>query len=105
MDDRQDNVWSLLSAFAIGGLVGAGIMAILAPQSGRDTRDYLLQKGQALKDKAFKATNETGKSLGDLTHQAVDRANKIFRRGEDIGETYKSNIEKEAKSKSVQFGK
>lgn len=105
MDEQQSNVWSLLSALAIGGLIGAGIMAILAPQSGRETRDYLVEKGQELKDKAFKATNQTGKSLGELTQRAVDRAGNLFRKGEDISENYKSNIEKEAKSKSVQFGK
>jgi hypothetical protein len=41
----------------------------------------------------------------DLTHQAVDRATNVFRRGKDLGEGYKSNVEQEAKSKSIQFGK
>lgn len=104
MENRQMNLWSLLSAFAIGGLIGAGVMAILAPQSGTETRELLMNKGQQLKDRALKTTNQTGKMIGDFTQQAMDRATNVFRHGQDIAEGYKSNIEEEAKSKSVQFG-
>ncbi len=105
MDDRESTFLGMLSAFVIGSLIGAGIMALFAPQSGSETRDLLISKGRDLKDAALETTSKTGKVVGDMTQQAVDRATNVFRRGKDLGEDYKSNVEQEAKSKSIQFGK
>lgn len=105
MDEQESNFLGMLSAFVIGSLIGAGIMALFAPQSGDETRDMLKSKGRDLKDAAVETTSKTGKVVGDITQQAVDRATNVFRRGKDLGEDYKSNVEQEAKSKSIQFGK
>jgi gas vesicle protein len=51
---RNNFVLPLLkSAFTLtlGGLVGAGIALLYAPQSGRATRGLLQYKGQVLKDR------------------------------------------------------
>ncbi len=103
MDNEESSFMGLLSAFVIGSLIGAGIMALFAPQSGEETRDMLKSKGRDLKDAALETTSKTGKVVGDITQQAVDRATNVFRRGKE--EYNKSNVEQEAKSKSIQFGK
>jgi gas vesicle protein len=100
---RQTNVWSFLSAFAIGSLLGAAIALLFTPQTGPETRKMLLSKGQDLKDKAVQTTNKTGKAVGDLALQARDRASTLLHRSQQNVENHKSNIEEEAKSKSVQF--
>jgi gas vesicle protein len=105
MDNQESSFIGILSAFVIGGLIGAGIMALFAPQSGSETRDMLMSKGQDLRDTALETTSKTGKVVGDITQQAIDRASNVIHRGKDLGDGYKSNVEKEAKSKSVQFGK
>jgi gas vesicle protein len=105
MDNQESSFIGILSAFVIGGLIGAGIMALIAPQSGSETRDLLMSKGQDFRDNALETTSKTGKMVGDITQQAVDRATNVLRRGKEMGDGYKSNVEEEAKSKSVQFGK
>jgi gas vesicle protein len=45
-------ILSDIAALAIGGLVGAGIALLVAPQSGRATRAMLYSQGVALKEKA-----------------------------------------------------
>jgi gas vesicle protein len=40
------------TALAIGGLIGAGIALLVAPQSGRATRARLYSEGVALREKA-----------------------------------------------------
>lgn len=104
MYDDDSNLLTVLLAFFIGGLVGAAVMAIFAPQSGEETRGFIRSKSMDLKDKAVGTTTQTGKAVGELVSGARDRATSLFRRGQDLGETVKSNIEQEAKSKSVQFG-
>lgn len=107
MEFRDRSLWSYLPAFFLGGLIGAGAMLFFAPQSGEDTREQLLQKGRQLKRKAVETaevtTTRTGKMVGELSGRARDTASSIFRRGQITAEEYKSNIEEEAKSKSVQF--
>lgn len=105
--NRDSNAWSTMIAFAIGGLIGAGLMALFAPQSGEDTRGMIRDRSRNIRDKAVetaeKTSSRTGKAVGELTQRAKDRANTLLRRGQDMAEDYKSNIEEEAKSKSVQF--
>jgi gas vesicle protein len=49
------HVGGYLAALAIGALAGAGIALLLAPRSGRETRDLLAGKARELKDKADQA--------------------------------------------------
>jgi gas vesicle protein len=51
----------LLTAFAVGAAVGAGIALLFAPQSGKNTRDMLADKGRELRGRA-KGALEDGKS-------------------------------------------
>jgi predicted Zn-dependent protease len=52
MSDSNSNFGNCVTAFAIGGLVGAGIALLLAPRSGRETRALLSEKSRELADAA-----------------------------------------------------
>lgn len=97
-----------LPAFFIGGLVGAVVMALFAPRSGHEIRGLIARKSMEIRDQlvstAGDTTRMTGKMVGDLTQQARDTAGAILHRGRVTAEGFKSNVEEEAKSKSVQFG-
>ncbi|HEX2981459.1 MAG TPA: YtxH domain-containing protein [Anaerolineaceae bacterium] len=105
--DRESNTWSVITALLIGGVIGAGVMILFAPQSGHETRGLLRDKSRDIRDRAVKTaektSNQTGKVVGELTQRAKDRATSLLQRGREMTEEYKSNIEGEAKSKSVQF--
>jgi len=53
-------------AFVIGGLAGAAVALLLAPQSGRQSREQVRGYGQR--------TEEQVHELADTTAQAVDQA-------------------------------
>jgi gas vesicle protein len=54
-DDRNR---SLLVALVIGGLVGAGVALLLAPQSGKRTRQQIADLAEDLKDYASDLTEK-----------------------------------------------
>jgi len=54
-DDRTS---SILVALVVGGLVGAGIALLLAPQSGRRTRTQIADLAEDLKDYAADLTDK-----------------------------------------------
>ena len=54
-DDRNR---SLIVALVIGGLVGAGVALLLAPQSGKRTRQQIADLAEDLKDYASDLTDK-----------------------------------------------
>lgn len=81
MSDHNDSSvgTSLLAAFAVGALVGAGLALLYAPRSGSETREMVSKKAGELKGMANSAL-EHGKSMvGDLK----GRASEALERGKD----------------------
>jgi gas vesicle protein len=58
--------FSSMLFFLAGGLTGAGVALLLAPQSGRSTREVMRRK-----------LSDTAGSAGDLKDQLVRRGQKI----------------------------
>ena len=71
---------SVLVAFLFGALTGAGIALLLAPRSGRETREAL---GEKLKD-----TAERGRALGERVaekgREAAEAASRVAERGREL---------------------
>ena len=69
-EDNGNNTMRLLAGLLIGGLAGAGAMLLLAPQSGKMTRDQIQQKGIELRE-------QTAGALEDAVSQARLRARRL----------------------------
>ena len=54
-----NNTLNLLAGMLIGGLVGAVAMLLLAPQSGKDTRKQIQEKGIELRDRTTEMVDDT----------------------------------------------
>ena len=48
---RNNNILGVLTGMLIGALAGAVTMLLLAPQSGKDTRSQIQEKGIELRDR------------------------------------------------------
>jgi gas vesicle protein len=68
-DEDRGVLVSVLAGIGIGVLVGAVAGLLLAPQSGKETRDDLGKSMQDLSDKI----SELGKNVGNKVSSAVDR--------------------------------
>lgn len=65
-----NNILSVLIGMLIGGLAGAVTMLLLAPQSGKDTRMQIREKGIELRER-------TTEMVEDSMAQVRSNANKI----------------------------
>ena len=65
-----NNILGVLAGMLIGGLAGAVTMLLLAPQSGKDTRKQIKEKGIELRDR-------TTEMVEDTMAQVRSNANKI----------------------------
>lgn len=69
-DYQTNNIRGILGGMLVGSLAGAVTMLLLAPQSGRDTRKQIQEKGIELRDR-------TTELVGDTMTQVRSKANKI----------------------------
>lgn len=86
--NQLTEVSPVLKALVIGGLIGAGTMLFLAPQSGRKMRANLAHKTQELREQTadtLKGAVEQVKSKGyDIKDGARDKAGNLQHQGIDV---------------------
>ena len=62
-------MWGILVGLLIGGLVGAGAMLLLAPQSGKKTRAQIQKKSLELRDQTTEAVEDAVSQAGAKVRQ------------------------------------
>ncbi len=87
---------SLIGMFILGGLVGAGVALLMAPQSGMDTRMGLRDKSLELKDRAMSRVEDTrhkmGETLDDVTSTAKGKVQSLKERGKETIEESRARM-------------
>jgi gas vesicle protein len=78
-EERSHSASSIILAFFIGGLVGAGVAMLLAPQPGRETRQKIKELAEDAKEKAAK-----------YAEQVKSKATSTVEKGKEIFEEKKS---------------
>jgi len=63
---------SIILAFFIGGLVGAGVALLLAPQPGKETRQKIKELADEAKEKAAKYAEEVKSKLTSTVEKGTE---------------------------------
>ena len=77
MSDRDD-FGTFLVGFIIGGLTGAVVALMLAPQSGEETRTEIKEKAIELRDIAEKTAGEVSTEAGEVAAQTRTKAEEVY---------------------------
>lgn len=88
--EKEKNAMSVMTAFIVGGLIGAGIALLMAPQSGEDTRKLIKQQAEETRHRAETAAD-------DLIHQTREKAEDLRKQGKQMAERGRSTVEEELK--------
>lgn len=70
MSDASNDIGTFFAGFIIGGLVGAAVALLMAPQSGEETRTLIKDRSIELKDRAV----ETGTDARARAEKALEDA-------------------------------
>ncbi len=85
---ERDEFGAFLIGFIIGGLTGAAISLLMAPQSGEETREFLKDRSIELRDKAMEASqtarDQIGSTASDVRSRAGDLASKAKTSADDL---------------------
>ncbi len=100
-DNNGFSTSSVFLAFVLGGLVGAGIALLMAPQSGKETREKIKDLADDIKEKA---ADYAGQIKGKVT-SAVDGGKEFFEEKKSLVtaaiEAGKEAYEKEKEKQSL----
>ncbi|NCF64661.1 MAG: hypothetical protein GWP61_01725 [Chloroflexi bacterium] len=72
MNDNSSEFGAFLAGFVIGGLVGAAVALILAPQSGSDTRSQIAGKSHDLREAGGRRMHQARESTDAYIHGLGD---------------------------------
>jgi gas vesicle protein len=103
MSERDGDFGSFLAGFVIGGLVGAAVALILAPQSGEETRTLIHDRSIELKDlaaekaetariKAEAAAAEARARADELAKMTQEKASELKKKGQEVYQAQKTKI-------------
>jgi gas vesicle protein len=102
---NKDEFGTFLIGFIVGGLTGAIVSLLLAPQSGEETRTVIKERAIELRDKASEtagdvyskaevSANEAVKKAEALLAEAKAKALEAKDKGQEIYQEQKSRITK-----------
>ena len=81
-DEMQDQLANNIGWFVAGAVVGMTAAILLAPQSGRKTRQLIADKTQQGKE----AVTETGKEVFDRSKEMIDKGRQLVEDAADLFE-------------------
>ena len=86
--EKAKGMMSLAGLFLLGGLIGAGLALLMAPNSGKKTRAMIMDKSNAIKDRAVGAVDDTrsraGHAIEGVKSKTSDTVSSIRKRGSEL---------------------
>ena len=92
MGHRENDGSNDALKIVLGGLLGAGLALLLAPQTGKKTRKFLACCAKDVSGKANEAANEFADQVSDFVETAGSRASAILAEGADLTQESKKAL-------------
>ena len=83
---QDSDFGAFVAGFFIGGLAGAAVALLLAPQSGEETQKIIRDKSIELKDKAAETADQARVRANEMAAEARVRADELARQARERGE-------------------
>ncbi len=105
---KNDAFGAFLTGFFVGGLIGAGVALVMAPQSGEETREQIRQKGielgKQVSETAEEARKKAEKALEEAKAKLEEATKELEKRAKDLQEQSKELLEEKKISIKLKKG-
>jgi gas vesicle protein len=98
MSDRGSEFPAFFLGVLFGGLVGAVVAILFAPQSGVETRHLIRDKSIELKDQASDYAQQVGQRAGEYAQAAGQKAQEMGQKGQILIEEQTAKVTGKAKA-------
>ncbi len=96
---QSDDFSAFLIGLVVGGITGAAVSLLLAPQSGDETRKILKEKAIELKDKASESYVETKDKAAHLFEEGKTLVGEVSQKGKVVLEEQREKLAETIKPK------
>ncbi len=92
MEDRDKKIAVAGLLILAGGIVGAGIALLFAPQSGERTRKDIVRYARKTKNRADEAVDELSANISDLVDTIGDKADDLMDKGKEVAGSARKDL-------------
>jgi gas vesicle protein len=88
----------IAGAFLIGGIIGAAVAILYAPQSGRQTRKDIAKTARRVQKETVHLVEDAIESINDFAGDVKEKVTDIIDQGKDLSDSAKKEILKNLES-------
>lgn len=90
--EGKDRTLLAASMLIAGGIIGAGVALLLAPQSGERTRHQLGRYARKVRTGAEEMVRDAADSVHDLVEDLSAKTSELIEQGEDVAADWRSSF-------------
>jgi gas vesicle protein len=92
MEDRDNKIAAAALLILAGGIVGAGLALLLAPQSGQRTRKDILRYAKKTKYRAGEVVDDLSDTVSDLVDTLGDKTDDLLEKGKGVAGSARKDL-------------
>jgi gas vesicle protein len=105
MSDNNNNAMVGALLLVAGGVIGAGVALLYAPQSGERTRKDITRYARKVRRKAEGVVDEFADTVSEMVETVAEKAEDILEKGKDMAYEAKKELVKVIEDGQVQLEK
>lgn len=84
MEDRDKKVAAAALLIFAGGVIGAGLALLFAPQSGTRTRKDIVRYTKKVRNRADEVVDDLASNVNNLVETIGDKTEELVEKGKDV---------------------
>ena len=84
MEDREKKIAAAALLIVAGGIIGAGLALMFAPQTGERTRRDIVRYAKRTRQRAGEAAEDLSDNISDLVDSISDKTDEIVEKGKEV---------------------
>lgn len=92
MGDNDKKVAAAALLVLAGGIIGAGLTLLMAPQSGKKTRRDISRYAKRVKTRAEEAVDDLSDNINDLVESIGDKTDELVEKGKDVAGSARKDL-------------
>jgi gas vesicle protein len=92
MEDKEKKAVAAALLILAGGIVGAGVALLLAPQSGQRTRKDIVRYAKKTKGRAGDVVDDLAATVSDLMDSLGDKTDDLLEKGKDAAGSARKDL-------------
>ena len=92
MEDRDKKVAAAALLIFAGGVIGAGLALLFAPQSGSRTRKDIVRYSKKVRNRADEVVDDLASNVNNLVETIGDKTEELVEKGKDVAGSARKDL-------------